>query len=75
VPRVEAQGEIVHLERPWTEAVRASELGLIAEIAHAGVLVSGAYWPDTRVGPDGFYLPGEFEDYLEQTAASKRPSR
>lgn len=41
---------------------------LIAEITHASVLVSGGYWPDTHVGPDGFYLPGEFQDYLERPA-------
>jgi hypothetical protein len=40
---------------------------LRAEVAEAGSVLVGAWFPGAQAGPDGVYLPREFRDYLEHT--------
>ena len=38
------------------------------EVTHSGVAVLGTFWPSVSEGPDGFRLPHEVAEFVEERA-------
>ena len=53
--------------RAWLLANPESQLtqNVLVDIAHAGGVATGAYWPESQAGPDGFHLSPADWEYIE----------
>jgi hypothetical protein len=45
---------------------------LVPEVTGKGALLTGAWMPDAQAGPDGFYLPREYVEWLRTVQLERR---